>query len=52
LWPGGVLIDTKYDDYAGAIRRTKALIADPTVPAILEAALAELKPLDRVSRLG
>ena len=39
LWPGGVLIDTRYDDYAEAIRRTKALIADPTVPAIFEAAL-------------
>jgi hypothetical protein len=34
LWPGGVLVDTKYDDYAEAIERTKALIADPTVPAI------------------
>src|SRR6516165_7937631 len=33
LWPGGVLVDTKYDDYAEAIRLTKALIADPTVSA-------------------
>ena len=40
LWPGGVLIDTEYDDYTEAIRRTEALIADPTVPAIFEAALA------------
>jgi hypothetical protein len=39
LWPGGVLVDTKHDDYDEAIRRTKALIADPTVPAIFEAAL-------------
>src|SRR2546421_196416 len=35
LWPGGVLVDTKYDQ-AEAIRRTKALIGDPTVPAIFE----------------
>jgi hypothetical protein len=37
---GGVLIDTPYNDYAQDIRRTKALIADRTVPAIFEAALA------------
>jgi len=30
LWPGGVLVDTPYNDYAEAIRRTKALTADPT----------------------
>jgi hypothetical protein len=51
LWPGGVLIDTKYDDYAEAIRRTKALIADPTVPAIFEAALAHDGMLVRVDCL-
>jgi hypothetical protein len=39
LYPGRVLIGTKYDDYAEAIRRTKALIADPAVPAVFEAAL-------------
>jgi hypothetical protein len=33
------LIDRPYDDYAEALRRTEALIADPTVPAIFEAAL-------------
>jgi hypothetical protein len=38
LWPGGVLVDTKYDQ-AEAIRRTKALIGDPTVRTIFEAAL-------------
>jgi hypothetical protein len=38
LWPGGVLIDTRYDEYAEAIARTKALIANPDVPAIFEAA--------------
>ena len=26
LWCGGVLVDTKYDDYAEAIKRTKALM--------------------------
>jgi hypothetical protein len=31
LWPNGVLVDTKYDDYAEALKCTKALIADPTV---------------------
>jgi hypothetical protein len=39
LWPGGVLIDTRYDEYPEAIARTNALIADPAVPAIFEAAL-------------
>src|SRR3984893_17537188 len=50
-WPGGVLIDTKYDDYAEAIRRTEALIADPTVPAIFEAALVHDGLLIRVDAL-
>jgi len=51
LWPGGVLVDTKYDDYAEAIRRTNALIADPTVPAIFEAALVHDGLLIRVDAL-
>jgi hypothetical protein len=51
LWPGGVLIDTKYDDYAEAIRRTNALILDPTVPAIFEAALVHDNVLIRVDAL-
>jgi len=50
LWPGGVLVDTKYDQ-AEAIRRTRALIADPTVPAIFEAALAHDGVLIRVDAL-
>jgi hypothetical protein len=49
LWPGGVLIDTL--DSAEAIRRTKALIANPTVPAIFEAALAHHGVLIRVDAL-
>jgi hypothetical protein len=51
LWPGGVLIDTKYDDYAEAVRRTNALIADPTVPAIFEAALVHDGVLIRADAL-
>jgi predicted RecB family nuclease len=55
LWPDGVLVDTKWNDYAEAIERTKALIADPTVPAIFEAALAHhgvLIRVDALERLG
>ena len=51
LWPGGVLVDTKYDDYAEAIRLTKALIADATVPAIFEAALVHDGLLIRIDAL-
>jgi hypothetical protein len=51
LWPGGILIDTKWNDYAEAIERTKALIADPTVIAIFEAALAHHGVLIRVDAL-
>jgi hypothetical protein len=51
LWPGGVLIDTPHDDYAEAIRRTNALIADSTVPAIFEAALVHDGLLIRVDSL-
>jgi hypothetical protein len=51
LWPGGVLVDTKHDDYDEAIRRTKALIADPNVPAIFEAALVHDGVLIRVDAL-
>jgi hypothetical protein len=50
LWPGGVLVDTKYDQ-AEAIRRTKALIADPAVPTIFEAALVHDGVLIRVDAL-
>jgi hypothetical protein len=49
LWPGGVLIDTL--DSAEAIGRTKALIADPNVPAIFEAALVHDGVLIRVDAL-
>jgi hypothetical protein len=51
LWPGGILIDTKYNDYAEALRRTEALIADPAIPAIFEAALVYDGLLIRVDAL-
>jgi Domain of unknown function(DUF2779) len=37
-WPGGILIDSRYDQYQEALARTKALIADPSVSVIFEAA--------------
>jgi hypothetical protein len=37
-WPGGVLINSRYDQYQEALARTKALIADPSVSVIFEAA--------------
>ena len=55
LWPDGVLVDTKWNNYAEAIERTKALIADPTVPAIFEPALAYhglFIRVDALERLG
>jgi hypothetical protein len=51
LWPGGVLIDTRYDEYAEAVARTNALIADSAVPAIFEAALVHDRVLIRVDCL-
>src|ERR1051326_5867179 len=52
LWPGGVLVDDpghhRYDD---AVRCTKTLIADSTVPAILEATLVYDGVLVRVDAL-
>jgi predicted RecB family nuclease len=49
LWPGGVLVDTKHQ--GEAIKRTEALIADPSVPAIFEAALVHDGVLIRVDSL-
>jgi hypothetical protein len=51
LWPGGVLIDVRYDQYAEAIARTKALIANPAVQAIFEAALVYNRVMIRVDIL-
>jgi hypothetical protein len=49
LWPGGALVDTL--DPAEAITRTKALISDPTIPAIFEGALVYHGVLVRVDAL-
>jgi hypothetical protein len=51
LWPGGVLVDTKYNEYAEAIKRTKALIENPSVQTIFEAALTHHGVLVRVDAL-
>jgi hypothetical protein len=52
LWPGGVLVEEiKHRDYDQAVRHTKALIADPTVPAIFEATMVYDGVLIRVDAL-
>ncbi|HEY6261259.1 MAG TPA: DUF2779 domain-containing protein [Nitrospiraceae bacterium] len=52
LWPGGVLVDDPgHPGYDAAVRRTKALIADPAVPAIMEATLVHDGVLVRVDAL-
>jgi predicted RecB family nuclease len=52
LWPGGVLVDDpEHRDYGAAVKRTKTLIADPAVPAILEATLVYDGVLVRVDAL-
>src|SRR5205085_5755066 len=52
LWPGGVLVeDPEHHNYDAAVRRTKTLIADPAVPAILEATLVYDGVLVRVDAL-
>ncbi|MEE2673396.1 MAG: DUF2779 domain-containing protein [Myxococcota bacterium] len=38
LFPGGVLVDEKPWQHAEAVARTQSLMADPSVPAIFEAA--------------
>jgi hypothetical protein len=38
LFPGGVLVESIAADHAAAIRQTRALMADESVPAIFEAA--------------
>jgi hypothetical protein len=52
LWPGGVLVDDPgHRRYDAAVRRTKTLIADSTVPAILEATFVYDGVLVRVDAL-
>jgi predicted RecB family nuclease len=38
--PGGILVEEGPDQHAQAVERTRALVADPNVPAIFEAAFA------------
>jgi CRISPR/Cas system-associated exonuclease Cas4 (RecB family) len=53
LWPGGILVDDPDRPYFydAGVRRTKTLIADPTVPAIMEATLVHDGVLVRVDAL-
>src|SRR5579862_8302541 len=51
LVPGGVLVEEGPDQHTEAIERTRALIADPTVPAIFEAAFAFDRALMRADIL-
>jgi hypothetical protein len=55
LFPGGVLVDEPPRTWAEALARTQALVADPAVPAIFEAAV-ECEDLyvrvDVLERLG
>lgn len=40
LFPGGVLVAEAYDRHEAAVERTRALLADPWVPAVFEAAFS------------
>jgi hypothetical protein len=53
LWPGGILVDDPDRPYFydAAVRRTKMLIAEPTVPAIMEATLVHDGGLVRIDTL-
>jgi len=55
LFPGGVLVDEPYYRHAAAEARTRALLADPDVPAIFEAAFTHSGVrirVDLLERLG
>ena len=51
-WPGGVLVDGPYWEIDAAVARTEALMADPAVPAIYEAAIVHEGALTRVDVLA
>lgn len=51
-YPGGVLVDVEYRDIAGAVERTRELVADSAVPAIYEAAVVHDGALTRVDVLA
>jgi hypothetical protein len=55
LFPGGVLVDEPYWRHEAAVERTRALVADPAVPAIFEAAFEHAGVrirVDVLERLG
>jgi len=51
LWPSGVLVEQAYYEVSQAIAKTNALIANPAVPAIFEAAVMHNRVLIRVDIL-
>ena len=51
LWPSGVLVENAYYEVPQAIAKTNALIANPAVPAIFEAAVLHNRVLIRVDIL-
>lgn len=51
-WPGGVLVEEDHHAIPAAIERTRALMADPAVPAIHEAAIVHDDVLTRVDILA
>jgi hypothetical protein len=51
LFPGGVLVEQKPWEHASAVARTAALMADPSVPAIFEAAFEHSRVRVRVDVL-
>src|SRR3984893_2918751 len=50
-WPSGVLVENPYYEVPQAIAKTNALIANPAVPAIFEAALVHNSVVIRVDAL-
>lgn len=51
LWPRGVLVENAYYEVTQAIAKTSALVANPAVPAIFEAALMHNRVLIRIDIL-
>jgi hypothetical protein len=51
LFPGGVLVEEQPWEHASAVARTAALMADPAVPAIFEAAFEHSRVRVRVDVL-
>jgi hypothetical protein len=51
-WPTGVLVEEDFRHHPEAVARTRALMEDPTVTAIFEAAFTELRTQVRVDILA